>query len=473
MDIGQVLRRANVTTTRKAASTRDVDSEYVLHPYTDARAHQEFGGVTIVKGEGIYVYDEYGKKYIEGLSGLWNVALGYGESRLVEAATKQMADLPYYHTFSHKANKPSALLAEKLVSIAPDGLRHVFFANSGSEANDSAIKMIWFYNNAAGRPDKKKIIGRVKGYHGITIGAGSLTGIERNHKSFDLPIERFLHTACPHYYRYGEAFESEEEFASRLAGELEELILREGPETVAAFFGEPVMGAGGVIVPPRTYWEKVQRVCEKYDVLLVADEVITGFGRTGAMFGCGTFGIRPDIMVVSKQITSAYMPLSAVMLKDEIFSAIARESARLGTFGHGFTTSGHPVSAAVALENIDIIETEKLVGRARVAGEVLASELRAMESSPIVGEVRQVGLLAGIELVGDKETKEPLGRPGVAGNDFASYAEEVGLIVRSIGDTVALCPPLIIRDDEIKELARRFGAALREVEKRSRAGRYS
>ena len=462
-----------MTTIRKTASTRDVDSEYVLHPYTDARAHQEFGGVTIVKGQGIYVYDEQGKEYIEGLSGLWNVALGYGESRLVEVAARQLAELPYYHTFSHKANRPSALLAEKLVSIAPDELRHVFFANSGSEANDSAIKMIWFYNNAAGRPEKKKIIGREKGYHGITIGAGSLTGIERNHKGFDLPIARFLHTACPHYYRYGEVFESEEEFASRLAGELEELILREGPDTVAAFFGEPVMGAGGVIVPPRTYWEKVQQVCEKYDVLLVADEVITGFGRTGEMFGCDRFGIRPDIMVVSKQITSAYMPLSAVMIKDEIFSVIASESARLGTFGHGFTTSGHPVSAAVGLENISIIENEKLVERARGAAEVLAAELGAMKSSPIVGEVRQVGLLAGVELVRDKETKEPFGKPGRAGSDFADYAEQVGLIVRSIGDTVALCPPLIIRDDEIKELARRFGEALREAEKRSRAGRYS
>lgn len=452
--------------------SRDADSAFVLHPYTNARAHARAGGVTIVKGDGIYVYDGSGKQYIEGLSGLWNVALGFGEKRLIDVAYKQMEALPYYHTFNHKANIPSATLAERLVAMSPGGLSHVFFANSGSEANDSAIKMIWFYNNAVGRPEKKKIIGRRKGYHGITIAAGSLTGIERNHEGFDLPIARFIHTACPHYYRYADVGETQEEFASRLAGQLEEKILREGPETVAAFFGEPVMGAGGVIVPPRSYWEKIAGVCRKYDVLLVADEVITGFGRTGEWFGCHKFGIEPDLMVVSKQITSAYMPLSAVMLRDDIFSAIADGTDRLGTFGHGFTTSGHPVSCAVGLENIRIMEDEGVVSHAKAMAEELAVDLEYVKSFDIVGEVRQSGLLAGVELVASKEDKLAFGKDGVAGREFAECAEEHGLIIRNIGDTVALCPPLIITVKEVKELMRRFTQVLEVIQGRSRDGKY-
>ncbi|MEE8505211.1 MAG: aminotransferase, partial [Kiloniellales bacterium] len=277
---------------------RDIASH--LHPYTNARKHEEIGPLIISEGKGVYVYDNEGREYIEGLAGLWCTSLGFGEERLIKAATDQMRKLSYYHGFAHKTPEPVVDLAEKLLEIAPVKMSKVFFANSGSEANDTVIKLVWFYNNAIGRPEKKKIISRLKAYHGITVASGSLTGLPLNHRDFDLPIKNILHTACPHHYRFAEDGESEEDFASRLADELEQMILDEGPETVAAFIGEPVMGAGGVIVPPRTYWDKIQPVLKKHDVLLIADEVICGFGRTGNMFGCQTFGIKPDIMVVAK-----------------------------------------------------------------------------------------------------------------------------------------------------------------------------
>ena len=312
-----------MTTPAAVNSPSARDLAYVLHPYTNARAHEAKGPVIIERGQGIYVYDDQGREYIEGLAGLWSVAIGYGEERLVEAAAAQMRKLPYYHTFSHKSHNPGIDLAEKLISIAPAGLARVFFANSGSEANDTVVKLVWYYNNALGRPKKKKIISRLRAYHGITIASGSLTGLPWNHRDFDLPIANILHTACPHHYRYANDGESEEEFASRLAGQLEEMIVHEGPDTVAAFIGEPVMGAGGVLVPPRTYWQKISQVCRKYDVLIIADEVINGFGRTGRMFASELYGIEPDMLVVSKQITSSYLPLSAILLTDGIYQTVA------------------------------------------------------------------------------------------------------------------------------------------------------
>jgi 4-aminobutyrate---pyruvate transaminase len=345
-------------------SARDV--EYVLHPVTNARKHEETGPIVIDRGEGIYVYDDQGKQYIEALAGLWSVAVGFGEKRLVEAASRQMAKLPYYHTFSHKTNEPSVLLAERLVKMTPDRLKRAFFTNSGSEANDSVIKMIWYYNNARGLHQKKTFIARTNAYHGITLASGSLTGLSANQRDFDLPFVPVRHVTCPHYYRFAEPGESEEAFADRLAAELEAVIVEEGPETVAAFIGEPLMGAGGVMPPPATYWEKIQAVCRRYDVLVVADEVINGFGRLGTMFACDYYGIDPDILVLSKQITSSYQPLAAVMISQELYDGIADNSAKIGTFGHGFTTSGHPVPAAVALENLSIIE-EKTLSRMRGA----------------------------------------------------------------------------------------------------------
>jgi 4-aminobutyrate--pyruvate transaminase len=442
-------------------AARDVANQ--LHPYTNARLHEKNGPVIIEKGKGVYVYDDQGKEYIEGLAGLWSVAVGFGEPRLAKAAAAQMDKLPYYHSFAHKAHNPSIDLAEKLNQMVPIDGGKVFFANSGSEANDTVMKLVWFYNNALGRPEKKKFISRIKGYHGITIASGSLTGLPYNHMDFDLPIKNVLHTACPHHYRFAEAGESEVEFASRLAGQLEQQILDEGPETIAAFIGEPVMGAGGVIVPPATYWDKIQKVCRKYDILVVADEVICGFGRTGQLFGSNTYDIQPDILVMSKQMSSSYMPISAFVFSDAIYQVVADNTAKIGTFGHGFTASGHPVATAVSLENLKIIEERDLVGNARRVAPRLQDGLRQLADHPLVGEVRGVGLIAAVELVADKASKRPFDPVGKVGGYLFNRAQEHGLIVRNLGDSIAFCPPLIITAEQLDEVVARFSKALDET----------
>src|SRR5690606_34901871 len=372
---------------------------------------------------------------------------------------------PFYHTFSHKSHTPSVELAEKLVQLTEGRMRTAFFTNSGSEANDTVIKMVWYYNNALGRTEKKKIIARARGYHGVTVASASLTGLAPNHRGFDLPLSKMKHVSCPHFYREAGEGETEAMFATRMADELEAMILREGPETVAAFIGEPVMGAGGVIVPPETYWDKIQAVCRKYDVLLIADEVITGFGRLGTMFGSQKFDIQPDIMVLSKQITSSYQPLAAVLLGEKVHSVIARYSGELGVFGHGYTASGHPVATAVALENICIIEERGLVENAARSGEVLQSSLRALAGHPMVGEVRGTGLIAAVELVADKQTKRPFDPLGKAGAAVFERAHAHGLIVRGIQDSIAFCPPLIITEDQVRDMVERFVRTLEDVQK--------
>ncbi len=439
------------------------DVAYQIHPYTNARRHERMGPLVIDRGEGIYVFDDEGKEYIEGMSGLWCVGVGFGEQRLVDAATRQLSKLPYYHTFTHKSHEPSIELAEKLVKMTPDGLDHVFFTNSGSEANDTVVKFVWYYNNALNRPEKKKFIARNGGYHGITIASGSLTGLQVNQRGFDLPLSFVRHVTSPHFYRFAEEGETEEAFADRLAAELEATILAEGPETVAAFIGEPIMGAGGVIVPPRTYWEKVQAVCRRYDVLVVADEVINGFGRLGTMFACEYFGIQPDMLVVSKQLTSSYQPLAAVVMSDAIYQAVADQSERLGTFGHGFTASGHPVATAVALENLAIIEERDLVANAGAMGVHLQDKLQSFADHPLVGEVRGVGLIGAIEIVADKATRAKFDPPGKVGPYLVERAQAHGLILRAVQDSIAFCPPMIITAPQIDELFARFSAALADT----------
>ena len=441
-----------------SAAAMDIASH--LHPYTNARRHETEGPMVIVEGKGIYVYDDQGKEYIEGLAGLWSTALGFSEERLVQAAAAQMRKLPYYHSFAHKAPMPTIELAAKLIEIAPVPMSKVFFANSGSEANDTVIKMVWYYNNALGRPDKKKIISRIKGYHGVTVATASLTGLPFNQRDFDLPIANILHTSCPHHYRFGRDGESEEDFATRCAAELEQLILDQGPETIAAFIGEPVMGAGGVIVPPRTYWAKIQAVLEKYDVLLIDDEVICGFGRTGNLFGCQTYGIKPDIITVAKALSSSYLPISAVLISDQVYQTIADNSAKIGTFGHGYTYSGHPVPAAVALETLKIYEERDIVGHVRQVGPRLQAGLRRYADHPMVGEVRGVGLIAAVELVADRAGKVSFDPPGRVGGYFAERAQAHGLIIRNLMDVIAFCPPLIITEDQIDSLVERFARAL-------------
>src|SRR5579863_6151142 len=296
---------------------RDIRS--LLHPMTNLVKHEEVGPFVVTRGEGIYVYDEHGQRYLEGMSGLWCASLGFSEKELVQAALRQMERLPYYHSFNHRAADPTIALADRLRDIAPVPISKVFFVSSGSEANDTAMKLVWYYNNARNRPHKKKIISRQMGFHGVTVGAASLTGIPRNHQDFDLPIPAVRHTDNPHYYRYGAAGESEEDFATRMAGNLEGLIQAEGPDTVAAFIAEPVMGAGGVIVPPRTYFEKIQAVLKRHEILFIADEVICGFGRTGNMWGSQTFNLRPDIVTCAKGLSSAYQPIGAVMISEDMY----------------------------------------------------------------------------------------------------------------------------------------------------------
>ena len=435
------------------------DIEYYFHPVTNARRHEQLGPMIIAKGEGIHVFDDQGKEYIEAMAGLWSVAVGFGEKRLAEAAFRQISELPFYHSFSHKSHPQAIALAERMVKMAPGKMGKAHFTNSGSEANDTVVKMIWYYNNALGRPQKKKIISRLKGYHGITLVSASLTGLPNNHRDFDVPFPQFKHVSCPHHWRFAEPGESEEDFATRLAQELEDKILAEGPETVAAFFGEPVMGAGGVFIPPRTYWQKIQDVCRKYDVLIVADEVINGFGRTGNVWGCDTYGITPDIMVCSKQITSSYVPLAAITFTNEIYNVIADNTAKIGTFGHGFTTSGHPLAMAVAMENLDIIEERNLMGRVPQLSPHFLKRLHSFKDHPLVGETRGVGLIGAIELVADKKTKAGFEKPGATGLRLAELGHEEGIIFRAIGDIIAFCPPLIITDEQIDDLFDRFGRA--------------
>lgn len=439
------------------------DVQYHLHSYTNAVKHRAVGPRVIARGEGVYVYDDQGNRYLEAMAGLWSVAVGFGEPRLAEAAERQLRQLPYYHTFTHKSHPAVIELAERLISYTEGRMARAFFTNSGSEANDTVIKLVWYYNNALGRRDKKKIIARQRGYHGVTVASASLTGLPGNHNDFDLPLPQIRHTSCPHHYRNALPGESEEDYATRLAEELDALIVREGPETVAAFIGEPVMGAGGVIVPPRTYWQKIQAVCRKHDVLVIADEVITGFGRLGTRFGSERYGIDADIMVLSKQITSSYQPLGAVLINERVAGPVAEHSGKLGTFGHGYTASGHPVATAVALENLRIIDERGLIAHAAEMGALMHELLRGYADHPLVGEVRGAGLIAGVELVADKASRRPFDPLGKAGAYAYERAHDHGLIVRGIQDTVAFCPPLIITPEQVRDMVERFGRTLEDT----------
>ena len=440
------------------------DIEALIHPYTNLALHRERGPLILERGKGIYVWDRGGKQYIEGLAGLWCTALGFGEEALVEAAEEQLRKLPYYHLFGDKSHGPAIELGERLKAMAPIPVSKVFFVNSGSEANDSQIKLVWYYNNAKGRPRKKKIISRIKAYHGVTVATGSLTGLPSVHQDFDLPIPGILHTDCPHHYRFAKPGETEEEFATRLAENLEELILSENPDTVAAFIAEPVIGAGGVIVPPRTYFEKVETVLRKYDILFIDDEVICGFGRTGNMFGCETFSFTPDTLSVAKSLSSGYLPIGAVLIPDTIYQAMLEESRKLGAFGHGFTYSGHPACAAVALKNLDLIEERGIIHHVRKVAPRFQKRLKALGEHPLVGEARGIGLIGGCELVADKASKRSFDLKQGVGTYCVGRAQDRGLIVRGLGDTIALCPPLIIIAEEIDELFDCFGRALDETE---------
>jgi len=434
--------------------------EGLVFPYTNLSAIRETGPVVLDRGEGVYVWDSDGKRYIEGLAGLWCTALGYGNQEMIEAAKEQLSQLSFTHLFGGKSHDPAIVLAEKLKEISPAPASKVFFTNSGSEANDTQIKLLWYYNNARGKPDKKKVISRQRAYHGVTIASASLTGLPANHADFDLPIDRILHTHCPHHYRDAEAGESEQDFSSRLADDLDDMIQREGPDTVAGFIAEPVMGAGGVVIPPESYFEKIQAVLAKYDIMLIVDEVICGFGRTGNLFGSETYGIKPDTISVAKAITSAYAPLGAVTVSEDVYQAMLDESRKIGVFGHGYTYTGHPLSTALGVKALEIYQRDDIVGHVRSVALTFQARLTALDDHPLVGEARGVGLLAGVELVADKAQKTPFDPKRGIGLRAARFCEEEGLILRPLVNTLALCPPLIIEEDEINELFDSLGRAL-------------
>lgn len=443
---------------------RDVAT--VLHPYTNLATLPEQGTLILERGQGVFVYDVDGKPYLEGMAGLWCNALGHGRDELADAAAEQMRKLPFAHLFGGKSHDPAIALAEKLKEIAPNDASRVFFCSSGSEANDTQMKLIWYVNNALGRPRKKKIISRIKGYHGVTIASASLTGLVNNHLDFDLPISTVRHAACPHHYRFAHEGESETEFSARLAAELDAQIEAEGPETVAAFIAEPVMAAGGVIVPPEGYFAAIQPVLEKHDVALIADEVVCAFGRLGEWFGSTAMGMRPQTVSVAKAITSAYMPLGAVIIPCWMDEALVAQSAKIGVFGHGFTYSGHPVAAAVALKAIEIYERENVFAHAREVMPLFMRRLKALADHPLVGEARGAGLMGAVELVADKAGKRAFHPSQLIGPTAAAFAQEEGLIVRAMGDAVALCPPLVITAEEVDEMFDRLGRALDRTEVR-------
>jgi 4-aminobutyrate--pyruvate transaminase len=453
-----------MTTATPLSNLQTRDVEAIFHPYTPLHRLRETGPLVIDRGRGVFVYDSHGKGYIEGMSGLWCAGLGFGEEELVEAAMEQLSTLPYYHLFGAKSMEPAVALAEKLKEIAPVPVSRVFFTSSGSEANDTQVKLAWYMNNALGRPRKKKIISRQRAYHGVTVMAASLTGLPYNHAGWDLPLPGVLHAECPHFYRHAEPGETEQEFVSRLAQSLRALIERENPDTIAAMIAEPVMGAGGVIVPPAGYFPAIQAVLDDYDIMLIDDEVINGFGRTGEWWGCQSVGMIPAAISAAKQLTAAYAPLGAVMVPEELYQACVDHSARLGTFGHGFTYGGHPLGCALGLKAIEIYQKRDIPGHVRSLIPVFERWMGRLSEHPLVGEARWCGLMGGVELVADKGSRRPFDSRHGVGPRAVRHIEEEGAILRALGDTIAICPPMIISAAELEELFGRFERGLDRTE---------
>lgn len=437
------------------SSVEELDRKYFFHPFTHARDHERTGPLTIVSGSGSTLTDASGRQYLDAMAGLWCVNIGYGSAEMAQAMAEQTRKLAYYHTFAGMGNEPVARLAERLVAHAPGRMSKVFFGNSGSDANDTQVKLAWYYNNVLGRPEKKKIISRERGYHGVTVMSGSLCGLPGMHAGFDLPLPMVRFARAPHYRFESQGGESEEQFVARLARELEDLILVEGPETVAAFIAEPLQAAGGVIVPPASYFPAIQAVLRKYDVLLIADEVVCGFGRTGEWFGSQTFGVEPDLITVAKGITSAYVPLSACLVSERVWDVIAEGSQTYGLFSHGYTYSAHPLAAAAAMTNLDIVERDGLMAQAVQRGEYLRARLaEAFTAHPLVGEVRGHGLLAAVELV---QSTDPLTRFELRGRlagAVVARSRELGVITRALpnADTFSFSPPFVVTENELDQM---------------------
>jgi 4-aminobutyrate--pyruvate transaminase len=449
-------------TTLSNTQARDMAS--LLHPFTNLTLLRQTGPLVVERGAGVFVYGSDGKDYLEAMGGLWCTALGWGEEELVQAAAEQMRKLSFAHIFGGKSHEPGIALAEKLKEMAPMPVGKVFFANSGSEANDSQIKLMWYAANARGETGRKKIIARTKAYHGVTLASASLTGLEAFHKSFDLPFDFTVRVECPHYYRGGRDGESEEQYSARLAADLDTTIQREGPDTIAAMFVEAVMGAGGAMVPPRGYFDGVTKVLDKYGIRLVDDEVICGFGRTGNAFGCQTYNYRPDSMSLAKALSSAYVPISAVLLSPELVEIIEEEAVRIGGLWHAFTYSAHPLAAAVALKTLEIYQRRDTFGHVRKVAPLFLQRLKALTEHPLVGEADGVGLIGAVELVADKKSKRNFEAAKAVGARCGAFCQDEGLIVRALlYDRIALCPPLVISEAEIGELFDRLERGLNKT----------
>ena len=439
---------------------RDIAS--LVHPQTNLHKHLDVGPNIFTRGEGIYVHDDSGKKYLEGAAGLWCASLGFGNERLAKVAYNQMKEIGYYHIYRHSSHSPAIELAEKLLEMAPLPMSKVLFQCSGSEANDTAVKLVWYYWNAVGKPNKKKIIARLQSYHGSTCAAVSLTGKPDMHADFNLPFPGFLHTEFPHYYRFHKDGETEQQFSTRMATALEELIQKEDPDTIAAFWAEPIMGAGGAVLPPAGYFRKIQAVLKKYDILFVADEVICGFGRTGNAWGSQTFELQPDMISCAKALSAGLAPISALLINERVFQAMLSESDKQGSFAHGYTYAGHPVTTAVALETLKIYDELDIFGHVKRVEKAFLAGLHGLRDHPLVGSAEGVGLIGGFEIVQDKKSRTAFPGDKQIPNKIEAKIREKGVILRLIGNRLAFSPPLIINEKQIEDMFERIGSALQE-----------
>ncbi|MFN3988076.1 MAG: aspartate aminotransferase family protein [Rhodocyclaceae bacterium] len=449
-----------MTTPIDSAALRKLDAAHHLHPFSDNKSLAESGTRLIVRGEGVRIWDSDGNEIIDGMSGLWCVNLGYGRKDLVQVAAEQMQTLPFYNSFFKTSTVPATELAAFLAEVAPAGMKHVFFSSSGSESNDTVVRMVRRYWDLQGQPERKVIISRRNAYHGSTMAGASLGGMEGMHAQGDLPLPNITHIDQPYYLQHGRPGESEEDFGLRAAGWLENKILELGAGRVAAFIGEPVQGAGGVIIPPSTYWREIQRICDKYGVLLAQDEVICGFGRLGTWFGCQHphIGTRPDIITFAKGVTSGYIPLGGVLVGERIASVLIEKG---GEFNHGYTYSGHPVACAVALANLRAMRDEKVVEHVRddVAPH-LAERFSALNEHPLVGDAHSLGLVAGLVLYKNKHTREHFPEALGVGYLCREHCFRNGVVMRAVGDRMIIAPPLVITRDEIDEMMRRIRKSL-------------
>jgi len=449
---------------RSTADYRAMDAAHHWHPFMDTAALNAKGARVIAEAEGVWLTDSEGNRILDGMAGLWCVQVGYGRAAIADAVADQLRRLPYYNTFFQSTHPPAAEFAEALTARAPDHMNRVFFTNSGSEANDTVFRLARIYWDCLGKPRKKRFISRVNAYHGSSVASASLGGMRAMHAQSGLPIAGVHHINQPYWYGEAREDESPEDFGLRRAAELEETILRLGADTIAAFIGEPIQGAGGVVIPPDSYWPEIERICRRHDILLVADEVICGFGRTGRWWGSETYGIEPDLIPIAKGMTSGYVPMGGVLIGDAVADALMKHA---GEIVHGFTYSGHPAACAAGLANLAIIEEEGLVERvAEDIGPYLQTRWRALADHPLVGEARMTGLIGALEIVADKASRARFARPGATGTLARDLAVENGVVLRAVGDTLVCSPPLVIGREECDTLVARARKTLDDVAER-------